>query len=383
MSAKIKVIGVGGAGNNAVNRMIGIVQGVEFIAVNTDAQDLSESNADIKIQIGSKTTKGLGSGGDPRVGQKSAEEDYEKLRTAIGDADLVFITAGMGGGTGTGASPIVAMVAKELGILTVGVVTKPFGFEGKHRMKNAEIGISNLSKFVDCNIVVPNQKLVEKTKGGTTMLEAFAIADDILRQGVQCVTDLIVKNMTINIDFADIANIMRNSGIAHMGVGEASGENRLLKSIQHAIHSPILETSIKHASQIIVSVQGGVDLAIHEVDNYVNLIKDVLDENCNMIFGANLDESYNDRVQIIIIATGFPNQEPRPEITPREFKPAPPPPTITIPDYGPKPVHIPTTPSQTVEVNRPTAKLRPDFPVDTPRQADDTLPPFIRKMRGK
>jgi cell division protein FtsZ len=236
MSAKIKVLGIGGAGNNVVNRMVGVVNGVEFVAVNTDTQDLAESRADIKLAIGEKTTKGLGSGGDPSIGQRSAEESFETIKDTLKGTDLVFITAGMGGGTGTGAAPIVALAARELGILTVGVVTKPFEFEGKHRMRNAEIGISNLSKFVDCNIVVPNQKLVEKTKGGTTMLEAFAIADDILRQGVQCITDLIVKNMTINIDFADIAAVMRDSGIAHMGIGEASGDNRILKAIQKSFH---------------------------------------------------------------------------------------------------------------------------------------------------
>ena len=354
--AKIKVVGVGGAGKNAVNHMVGVVNGVEFIAINTDMQDLEASNADIKLNIGGKTTKGLGSGGDPRIGQAAAEESREEIKAVLQDADLVFITAGMGGGTGTGASPIVAMIARELGILTVGVVTKPFGFEGKHRMKNAEIGINNLSKFVDCNIVVPNQKLVEKTKGGTTMMEAFGIADDILRQGVQCITDLIVKNMTINIDFADIANVMRNSGIAHMGIGEASGENRLLKAIQQAIQSPILETSIKNATQIIMSVMGGVDLAIHEVDNYGSLIKDVLDENCNIIFGADLDPKYNNKVQIIIIATGFPKDDNNliePVVQP-------------IIQETPKSIPIPAESKESL----------------AQKQAEETLPPYIRKMRG-
>jgi len=372
MSAKIKVVGVGGAGNNAIKRMIGVVQGVEFIAVNTDAQDLGECHANIQLQIGEKTTKGLGSGGDPRVGQKSAEESYEKIREILKDTDLVFITAGMGGGTGTGASPIIAMIARELGILTVGVVTKPFGFEGKHRMKNAEIGINNLSKFVDCNIVVPNQKLVEKTKGGTTMLEAFAIADDILRQGVQCITDLIVKNMTINIDFADIANVMRNSGIAHMGIGEGSGDNRVLKAIQQAIHSPILETSIKHASQIIVSIHGGSDLCLHEVDGYVGLIRDVLDENCNMIFGANLDPSLNDEVQIIIIATGFPNQQPRPQMM-RQAEASP---SIAKRAVEPQDEPMPIK----IVADVPTDDVPPS---KKPKTSDENLPAYIRKMRGE
>jgi cell division protein FtsZ len=349
MGANIKVVGIGGAGNNVVNRMVGVVQGVSFVAMNTDLQDLSESKADLKVAIGEKTTKGLGSGGDPSVGQKSAEESYAEIKEFLKDTDLVFITAGMGGGTGTGAAPIVAMCAREMGILTVGVVTKPFDFEGKHRMRNAEIGISNLSKFVDCNIVVPNQKLVEKTKGGTTMLEAFAIADDILRQGVQCITDLIVKNMTINIDFADIASVMRNSGMAHMGIGEASGDNRLLKAIQQAIHSPILETSIKNASQIIMSVMGGVDLSIHEVSNYGSLIKDLLQDDCNIIFGADLNASLNGKVQIIIIATGF--DASKNHALHEEHH-----------HHAPKIVEK--------EIAKDTKK-------------DDDLPPYIRKMRGK
>jgi cell division protein FtsZ len=356
MSAKIKVLGIGGAGNNVVNRMVGVVNGVEFVAVNTDTQDLAESRADIKLAIGEKTTKGLGSGGDPSIGQRSAEESFETIKETLKGTDLVFITAGMGGGTGTGAAPIVALAARELGILTVGVVTKPFEFEGKHRMRNAEIGISNLSKFVDCNIVVPNQKLVEKTKGGTTMLEAFAIADDILRQGVQCITDLIVKNMTINIDFADIAAVMRDSGIAHMGIGEASGDNRILKAIQQAIHSPILETSIKNASQIIMSVMGGDDLAIHEVANYGIMVKDVLDDNCNIIFGADLNPAFNGKVRIIIIATGFTGNNMINE----------------KPQLG-------TSHSHTHEQSHAHAATPPKI-VD---KVHDALPPYIRKMRGK
>jgi cell division protein FtsZ len=361
--AKIKVVGVGGAGNNAVNRMIGIVQGVEFIAVNTDRQDLAESKADRKIAIGDKTTKGLGSGGNPTIGQASAEESKAEIREALKDSDLVFITAGMGGGTGTGASPIIAMISREMGILTVAVVTKPFLFEGKYRAKNAEIGISNLSKFVDCTIVVPNQKLVEKTRGGTTMLEAFGIADEVLRQGVQCITDLIVKNMTINIDFADIESVMRDSGIAHMGIGRARGEDRLLHAIQQAIQSPMLETSIKGASQIIMSVMGGEDLVIHEVDNYANLIRGVVDENCNIIFGVDISPEFNEEVQIIIIATGFPKtdgetarQQPAQVAAPVNFSPQ--------------------------LVNPPPFNPLADTDIKV-RGADEDLPPYIRKMRGK
>jgi cell division protein FtsZ len=349
--AVIKVVGVGGAGNNAIKRMKGVVQGVEFIAINTDVQALEASNADIKIAIGDKVTKGLGSGGDPSVGQRSAEESKDQIRDVLSSTDLVFITAGMGGGTGTGASPIVARIARELGILTVGVVTKPFGFEGRFKEKNADIGISNLNKFVDCNIVVPNQKLVIK---GVTVPKAFEMADDILRQGIQSVTDLIIKNMTINVDFADIANIMRDSGIAHMGIGEASGEHRVFKAIQQAIQSPLLGTSIKNASQIIMSITGGEDLEINEVDNYVNLVKDALDENFNMKFGVDVDPDYKDRVRVIIIATGICGDD-----------------------------KTPFTPPQP----RPQSAAAPVRPVDDkqnmPKRPIDNTPPYIKKLRGE
>jgi len=361
MSAKIKVVGIGGGGNNAINRMVGVVRGVEFIAVNTDMQDLESSSADIKLQIGKKTTKGLGSGGDPRIGQMSAEESKEKIKEALQDTDLVFITAGMGGGTGTGASPIVAMAARELGILTVGVVTKPFDFEGKHRMRNAEIGISNLSKFVDCNIVIPNQKLVDITKSETTVIQAFEIADSVLIDGVRCIVDLIIKNMTINIDFADIASVMRHAGLAHMGIGRASGENRLLRAIQEAIQSKILETSIKNASQIIMSVTGGSDLTIHEVNTYGTLVKDVLDENCNIIFGANLDKKYDNEVQVIIIATGFPRDNKTQMIIEKKE-------TTTTTTNTTTTIKIP------VDVVTPTEK-KPEI--------DPNVPLYIRKLREK
>ena len=369
MAANIKVVGIGGAGNNAVNRMRDHVRGVEFVAINTDGQDLDACLADIKIPIGKKT-KGLGAGGDPRVGQAAAEESIDEIKKVLEGSDLVFITAGMGGGTGTGASPIVARVAREMGILTVGVVTKPFAFEAKHRMKNAEIGIKNLGKFVDCNIVVPNQKLVEETKGGTTMLDAFKLADDALRQGVQCITDLIVKKMTINIDFADIASVMRNSGVAHMGVGVATGENRLLKAIQQAIRSRLLDTSIEDATQIIMSVMGGQDLSIHEVDNYGNLVRAVLDENCNVIFGVDLDPIYNDEVRIIIIATGFPKNEQDAQID-ATGKAATPGANDAVSNlFGDM-------------VRKEAAPAPAPAPKPTSHAPEHShLPPFIRKMRG-
>ena len=303
---KIKVIGVGGAGNNAVNSMIEEgLRGVEFIAVNTDKQVLKMSKAHTTLAIGEKLTRGLGAGGNPAVGQKAAEETRAEIEALLKGSDLVFITAGMGGGTGTGAAPIIALVAREMGILTVAVVTKPFDFEGEHRIRNAEIGISNLSKFVDTTVIVQNQKLVDKTHGGMTMVKAFKIADEVLRQGVQSITDLIVTPMFINLDFADIEHVMRNSGIAHMGVGRATGDDRLIQAIQQAVHSPMLETSIKGATKIIMSIKGGYDLDLHEVANCGNLIRGVVDSRCNIIFGADIDANFNNEVQIIIIATGF------------------------------------------------------------------------------
>ena len=304
---KITVIGVGGAGNNAVNRMIDAgVSGCGFVAINTDKQVLSLSKADTTLVIGEKLTRGLGAGSNPEIGQRAAEESKAEIEEILKGSDLVFITAGMGGGTGTGAAPVIASIARSLGILTVAVVTKPFEFEGKHRILNSEIGINNLSKFVDTTIIVPNQKLIDNTREKTTMLEAFKIADEVLRQGIQGLTDLIVTPMYINLDFADIENVMRNSGIAHMGVGRAKGDQRLLQAIQYAVASPMLETSINGATKIIMSVKGGLDLDLHEVANCGNIVKSVVDEGCNFIFGADIDPNFNEEVQVIIIATGFP-----------------------------------------------------------------------------
>ncbi|MCL2570484.1 MAG: cell division protein FtsZ [Firmicutes bacterium] len=303
----IKVIGVGGGGNNAINRMIEVgVTGCEFIAVNTDRQVLALSKASKTIVIGEKLTRGLGAGSNPEVGQRAAEESRAEIEETIKGADLVFITAGMGGGTGTGAAPVIASIARQLGILTVAVVTKPFEFEGAHRTLNSEIGINNLSKFVDTTIIIPNQKLIETTSENTSMTMAFQIADEVLRQGIQGITDLIITPMYINLDFADIESVMRNSGIAHMGVGRAKGEGRLLQAIRHAVQSPMLETSINGATKIIVSVKGGQDLNIHEVANCGELVRKVVDQGCNLIFGADIDKNFNDEVQVIIIATGFP-----------------------------------------------------------------------------
>ena len=307
---KIKVLGVGGGGNNAVKRIDDAgVEGIQLVAINTDKQVLKLLDKRPGVQtlvIGEKLTRGLGAGSNPEIGQRAAEESREDIEELLRGTDLVFITAGMGGGTGTGAAPVIASIAKQLGILTVAVVTKPFEFEGAHRILNSEIGINNISRFVDTTIVVPNQKLIENTKEKTTMLEAFQIADEVLRQGIQGLTDLIITPMYINLDFADIESVMRGSGIAHMGVGRAKGEGRLLQAIRMAVQSPLLETSINGATKIIMSIKGGRDLDIHEVSNCGNLIRQVVDPGCNMIFGAHIDEAFNDEVQVIIIATGFP-----------------------------------------------------------------------------
>ena len=307
---RIVVIGAGGAGNNAVNRMLeDKVRGCEFVAINTDKQVLRKfENTEVKtLAIGEKLTRGLGAGSNPEIGQRAAEESKAQIEELLIGADLVFITAGMGGGTGTGAAPVIASISKQLGILTIGVVTKPFEFEGAHRLLNADIGIQNLSKFVDTTIVVPNQKLIENTREKTTMLEAFRIADEVLRQGIQGLTDLIITPMYINLDFADIESVMRNSGIAHMGVGKAKGEGRLLQAIRLAVQSPLLETSINGATKLILSIKGGYDLDIHEVSNCGNLIRQVVDPGANVIFGADIDPNLTDEVQVVIIATGFPH----------------------------------------------------------------------------
>jgi len=283
------------------------VVGCEFVAINTDKQVLGKSRAPITIAIGEKLTRGLGAGSNPEVGQRAADESRAQIEQLLKGADLVFITAGMGGGTGTGAAPVIASISKQLGILTVGVVTKPFEFEGAHRILNAEIGIQNLAKFVDTTIVVPNQKLIENTREKTTMIQAFKIADEVLRQGIQGLTDLINTPMYINLDFADIESVMRGSGIAHMGLGKAKGEDRLLQAIRLAVQSPLLETSINGASKVIMSIKGGYDLDIHEVANCGNLVRQVIDPGANMIFGADIDPNLSDEVQVIIIATGFPH----------------------------------------------------------------------------
>ena len=303
--AQLKVVGVGGAGNNAVNRMIQYgIRGVEFISVNTDKQALYLSHANQKIQIGEKVTKGLGAGADPEVGRKAAEESKEAISEALKGADLVFITAGMGGGTGTGAAPVVAECAKELGILTVGVVTKPFSFEGRVRMNNAVNGITNLKANVDTLISIPNDRLLDSV-GKVSLTEAFRIADDVLRQGVQGISDLIAVPAMVNLDFADVRTIMRERGMAHMGIGMATGDKRAAEAARQAVVSPLLETTITGAKGVLLNITGGADLGIQELSEAASIIQEYADPEANIIMGAGIDEDMGDGVRITVIATGF------------------------------------------------------------------------------
>ena len=310
--AKIKVVGVGGAGGNALSTMItsGQINGVEFVAVNTDSKDLSRNAAGTKIQIGKELTHGLGSGADPQVGKKAAEESEELLRAQLAGADMVFITAGMGGGTGTGASPVVASIAKSLGALTVGVVTKPFNFEGAIRAKNADAGITGLKGKVDALITVPNQKLLESVDRKVSILEAFKLADNVLGQAVQGISDLIVLPGLVNVDFADVRTIMANAGSAMMGIGEGRGEDRAQSAARAAISSPLLDVSIAGATGILFNLIGGPDLGMHEVDAAARLISDAASPEANIIFGATIDERLTDQLRITVIATGF-DSEPK------------------------------------------------------------------------
>ena len=310
-TATIKVIGVGGAGNNAVNRMIDAgIKGVDFIAVNTDRQALQTSKANTKIQIGEKITRGLGAGANPDIGAQSAEESKAEVAEILRGADMVFVTAGMGGGTGTGAAPIVAQAAKEMGILTIGVVTKPFTFEGKKRLSQAERGIESLKGKVDTLVVIPNDKLLQIIDRKTSIIEAFKMADDILRQGVQGISDLIAIPGLVNLDFADVKTIMVNQGMAHMGVGKASGENRAEDAAKEAIQSPLLETSIEGAKGVIINITGGEDLGLHEVNTAAELVQRSVDPEANIIFGTVTDPDMQDEIKITVIATGFEKNEP-------------------------------------------------------------------------
>jgi cell division protein FtsZ len=307
LGARIKVIGVGGGGGNAVNTMISAgLPGVEFIAANTDAQALRANLAPVKVQLGEKITKGLGAGANPQIGKKSAEEDIERIREYLNGADMVFITAGMGGGTGTGGAPVVARLAKEMGALTVGVVTKPFMFEGKKRMKQAEEGMRELKDSVDTLIAIPNQRLLSIAGRNMPILETFKKADDVLLQAVRGISDLITVHGLINLDFADVRTIMAEMGMAMMGAAVSQGENRAVEAAQHAISSPLLEdVSIKGARGVLINITGGPTLSLHEVNEAATLIQEEADDDSNIIFGAVIDETMGDEVRITVIATGF------------------------------------------------------------------------------
>lgn len=304
--ATIKVVGIGGGGGNAVNRMIEAgLKGVDFIAVNTDKQALESSKAGVKIQIGEKLTRGLGAGSSPEIGECSAEESKAEIAEALKGADMVFITSGMGGGTGTGAAPIIAEVSKQMGILTVAVVTKPFPFEGKRRMNQADYGVDLLKNNVDTLITIPNEKLLQVVEKQTSVIDAFRMADDVLRQGVQGISDLITVAGLVNLDFADVKTIMQDTGVAHMGIGRASGEHRAQEAARQAIHSPLLETSIEGAGGVLINVTGGRNLGLLEINEAAELVQKSVDPDANIIFGAVIDESLEDEIVITVIATGF------------------------------------------------------------------------------
>ncbi|MBE9128847.1 MULTISPECIES: cell division protein FtsZ [unclassified Coleofasciculus] len=339
--AKIKVIGVGGGGGNAVNRMIASeVAGVEFWSINTDSQALSQSAAPKRLQVGQKLTRGLGAGGNPAIGQKAAEESRDEIAQALGDSDLVFITAGMGGGTGTGAAPIVAEVAKEMGALTVGVVTRPFTFEGRRRTSQAEEGIAALQSRVDTLIVIPNNKLLSVISEQTPVQDAFRVADDILRQGVQGISDIITVPGLVNVDFADVRAVMADAGSALMGIGVGSGKSRAREAAVAAISSPLLEASVEGARGVVFNITGGTDLTLHEVNAAAETIYEVVDPNANIIFGAVIDDRLQGEIRITVIATGFSGDTqqaaPAAKEAPRYTRPMSPTPNAPTPPPDPR-----------------------------------------------
>lgn len=368
--ATIKVIGVGGGGNNAVNRMIEHgVQGVEFIAVNTDAQALNLSKAEVKMQIGGKLTRGLGAGANPEVGKKAAEESKEQIEEALKGADMVFVTAGMGGGTGTGAAPVIAQIARDLGALTVGVVTRPFTFEGRKRATQATGGISSMKESVDTLIVIPNDRLLEIVDKSTPMLEAFREADNVLRQGVQGISDLIAVPGLINLDFADVKTIMSNKGSALMGIGVASGENRAAEAAKKSISSPLLETSIDGAQGVLLNITGGSNLSLYEVQEAADIVASASDQEVNMIFGSVINDNLKDEIVVTVIATGF-NEEVMQAVKPMR------------PSLGQQQKTVTNTVKREPKREEPPVE-QPR--VNTPQQGEDVLdiPTFLRNRNRR
>ena len=390
--AQIKVVGVGGGGNNAVNRMIQAnITSASFVAVNTDKQALYLSKASEKIQIGEKLTKGLGAGANPEIGRQAAEESREAIKEALKGTDLLFITAGMGGGTGTGAAPIIAGIAQEMGILTVGVVTKPFSFEGKRRMDNAEIGIMNLKKNVDTLVIIPNDRLIQNFSKDITVVEAFQRADEVLRQGVRGISDIIVSSSLINLDFADVETVMRNRGMAHMGLGVGRGDNRTIDAVRQAVYSPLLETTIEGATGIIINITGGLNMTMGEIQHAVDLVKEVVDRDAAIIFGADIREDIDDEVQVTIIATGFdvkPTDKPFKQnvFAGKETENSALSPAKEL--YGSRieePVKV-QQPQVSAEQLKETAAAYSDGILPNPNmnlKEDSSIPPFLRKLRNK
>jgi cell division protein FtsZ len=386
--AQIKVVGCGGGGSNAVDRMIEDgMQGVQFITVNTDAQALMHSKADIRIRIGDKLTKGLGSGGNPVIGQKAAEETTEEIYESLKGSDMVFITAGMGGGTGTGASPVVAGIAQDLGMLTVGVVTRPFTFEGNHRRKTGEQGIDQLKPVVDTLIVIPNDRLLQTASKNTSMLQAFRMADDVLRQGIQGISDLITQRGLINVDFADVKTIMAQQGSALMALGFGGGDNRMVDAVNQAIASPLLEVSIDGAKGVLFNVTGGDDLGILEVYEAADIVAKAADPEANIIFGAVIDPSIQPgQVKITLIATGFDTTKPNVQKT--RFYGGATMPAGTQPAAAPQAMPAMAQPQpRPVQSPAPTMRPAPQAPPRTPSNyntSDDLdIPPFLRNRRQK
>ena len=373
--AVIKVVGVGGGGVNAVNRMIELgLRGVEFIAINTDAQALLMSDADVKLDVGRELTRGLGAGADPEVGRRAAEDHAEEIEEALRGADMVFVTAGEGGGTGTGGAPVVAKIAKSIGALTIGVVTKPFSFEGRRRQSQAETGVAKLKEEVDTLIVVPNDRLLEISDRGISMIEAFATADQVLLAGVQGITDLITTPGLINLDFADVKSVMQGAGSALMGIGSARGADRAIKAAELAVESPLLEASIEGAHGVLLSIQGGSNLGIFEINDAAQLVKEAAHPEANIIFGTVIDDTLGDEVRVTVIAAGFDSGEPTLRLDP-----------VTTSRVAPTPV-LPATPAEDAakEPVREVEKVSvgaavPDSSYDSAFGDDDLdIPDFLK-----
>lgn len=390
----IKVVGVGGGGNNAVNRMVASgITGAYFVAVNTDMQDLIASNADEVIQIGKELTKGLGAGSNPDVGKAAAEESIEDLRRMLQGTNLLFITTGLGGGTGNGAAPVIARLAREMGILTIGVVTKPFKFEGPRRAQNAERGIEEMRKYVDSLVIIPNEKLYTIFNKEVSLSDAFRYADDVLHQAIQGVSEVISVNGLINLDFADVATIMRDKGVAHMGIGKGRGANKTIEAVRQAVTSQLLETSIEGATGILINITGGRDLTLSEVYEAVDLVRDVAHADCNVIFGANVNNDVSGETEVTVIATGFEHKDEEKKQDAPEFKDN----SADFKTFTYTPIEKMSINEVLPEEKEEESEEKVEEPVQEPEHEDevedisiaskkpiiddDDIPPFLRKLR--